>query len=38
MQASVVSSNKVVPVNNAVPVSDDERMSAQDDQLPMVQV
>ena len=38
MQASVVSSNKVVPINNAGPVSDDDRMSAQDNQLQMVQV
>ena len=38
MQASVVSSNKVVPINNAGPVSDDDRMSAQDNQVAMVQV
>jgi len=38
MQASVVSSNKVVPINNAGAVSDDDRTSAQDNQLPMVQV
>lgn len=38
MQASVVSSNKVVPINNAGSVIDEDRMSAQDNQLPMVQV
>lgn len=37
-QASVVSSNKVVPINNAGPVSDDDRMSAQDNQVAMVQM
>ena len=34
----MVSSNKVVPINNAGPVSDDDRMSAQDNQVAMVQV